>query len=140
MSKADLFREFLEKINFHFREGSNSDFGIHFFMSQQGIKGGQTVTVVFVFPKNENYVNVKILDIATIDSPLKREELLKLLNEFNLRYRYGKFTVDETGNIGLEWTLTTMDSFNPELIMDFCCVMIECLQDEYPKIMKLQWA
>lgn len=140
MSKADLLREYLEEIDYHFHEGSNSDFGIHFFMAQQGIKGGQTVTVVVEFPDDEKFVGLKIFDIATIDSPLKREELLKLMNDFNRRYRFGKFTIDSNGSILMEWTLMTVDSFNPKLIMELCFTMVECVEDEYPKLMKLQWA
>lgn len=140
MSNVDLFREYLEEINLRFREDSPFDSGLHFFIGRQGLKGGQTVTIAFEFPENEKYVGLRIFDIATIDSPLKRDELLKLINEINLRYRIGKFMVNDRGSILVEWNVMTAIGFNPQLIVEMCLAIVGCIEDEYPKLMKLQWA
>ena len=140
MSNVDLMRDYLDEIGYRYREGSDSDLGVNFFVSQQGIKGGQTVTIVFEFPGNEKFVSIKILDIAMIDSPLKREELLKLLNELNESYRFGRFTANDNGEVSIDWTVTTINNFDPKLIIDLCVVIVKSLEDEYPKLMKLQWA
>lgn len=140
MSNVNLLKDYLDEIGLRYRENTDSESGNSYLILQEVLKGGQTVTILFEFPENVEVVSIKIWDIATIDSPLKREELLKLLNELNWRYRFGKFSADDKGQVTMDWAVMTIDNFDCKFIVDLCGLLLRTLEEEYPKLMKLQWA
>lgn len=141
MSCADKFRNYLNQSDIHFEEGKLDDGG-KFYRFYQSVKNGETLTFIFLFSSDDTWVDINIFNIATIESPLKRGEVLKLINSLNTTYRYPKFVVDERGEISTQTSIPIADPMNFDadaifLVSYFCYRAIE---EEYPKFMKLRWA
>ena len=84
MSKLDLFKEHLDEREYRYREVTDKEGVTRGFIAQHEIKDNQLLTVVFEFPEEENFVDVRIFDIAKIEDSSKRENLLELINELYL--------------------------------------------------------
>ncbi|GFZ84447.1 hypothetical protein GCM10010978_25980 [Compostibacillus humi] len=137
MSNSAVFQQTLNEKNIYMER--NQDEGGVFFRVHQSIKGGGNVLVVVFFSNNENIVDINIFNIARIDNPLKKEELHKLLNELNKQFRYAKF-IEDQGGIFAQDSIDVHDYFSPMLILDHVAMLINTVEDVYPKFMKLQWA
>ena len=139
MSKLDLFKEHLDEREYRYREVTDKEGVTRGFIAQHEIKDNQLLTVVCEFPEEENFVDVRIFDIAKIEDSSKRENLLELINELNLKYRFGKFFVRDTGDVVMQWSLFIKDHFDPAFLLDMTFILVGNVGEEYPKFMKLQW-
>lgn len=139
MSNSDLFRDYLDERGYHYQEGTDDERGSRGFIAQQDIKGNQTLTIIFEFPEKETYVDVRIFDIAIIKDPSKREEVLELINELNLMFRFGKFFIRDSGDVVMQCSLFVKDYFDPEFVLNMAFLLIECIEEAYPRFMKIQW-
>lgn len=139
MSIVSTFRNYLHEQQFIMEEIQDEDGGI-FFRTRQNFNNGGTVILIVSFNKSEDIVDLQSLNIANIDGPLKKESLLKLINELNSQYRYTKFT-EENGRVDCKYSLATNEKvFDPSHIFDTLVMLYNSAQDTYPKFMKLQWA
>ncbi len=139
MSNSDLMRDYFKNTEYTFNEGID-DYGCVFFCSHPIVlDAGNNITLVFQFGKDEKVLDIKIFNIATIESPLKREELLKLTNELNITYRFGKFVVNSQGDIVMEETIAAFEDFNPKEVVEVGYIMARSVNESYEKFMKLRW-
>lgn len=139
MRKSDLFRDYLEEKGFHYYEGTDDEVGTRGFVIEQRIEGGQTLTIIFEFPEHEEFLEIRIINIATIDEPSKQDELLRLINELNLGYIFGKFFIRNQGEVVVTCPIFTTDYFEPAFVKNMAALLLESIEKEYPKFMKLQW-
>lgn len=140
MSCVDEFRNYLRNQDFHFEEDVTEENEV-FFRLRQSVKNGETLLIVFLFGENKSYLDINIFNIATIDSPLKRDDLLKLINDLNRMYRYPKFVVTDNGEVMAQAAVAIEDGlFSPRSAMLTSMLIIKAIETEYPKFMKLRWA
>lgn len=137
MSKATTFKNLLEQNNIYMEE-NHDEIGT-FFRAPQALKGGGNVLVVVSFSNQESIVDISIFNIAHIENPLKKEELHKLMNELNMDYRYAKFIESDNGVIA-QYSYDVREHFNPGIVLDHIALLLNVVDDAYPKFMKLQWA
>lgn len=137
MSKSTIFRNKLNELNIYMEENQD-EYGV-FFRTTQSIKNGGNVLIAVSFNKDETLIDLNVFNIAKIDNPLKKEELHKLINELNKNYRYTKFTEHE-GNITAQYSYDIFDDFDPSRTMNHIVLLLNTVEDAYPKFMKLQWA
>ena len=137
MSKSTIFKNLLEQNNIYMEE--NRDEIGTFFRAPQSLKSGGNVLVVVSFSNQESIVDISIFNIAQIENPLKKEELNKLINELNKDYRYAKF-IESDNSVIAQYSYDVREHFNPGLVLDHVALLLNVVDDAYPKFMKLQWA
>jgi|SRR5690625_2065117 len=138
MSNISIFESHLQKNNIHLEEIQMEDGSIAF-RGRESLKGGGNIIFVIVFNNSQDIVDIKVLNIANIDSPLKKEAILDLINELNMIYRYSKFYIND-GAIDAEYSLRLGDNqLDPQILMSYLILLINAAEESYPKFMKLQW-
>ena len=101
MSNFERLKNLLSDKNVNFEERHDEDRTS--LIVRQNIKNAGTVAVVLTFNEDQTILDVDFYGVAHIDSPLKREELLKLVNELNCTYRFPKFEVIDGGNVVVQY-------------------------------------
>lgn len=87
------------------------------------------------------YTMIQVRVAGQIVKAEKRPAVIEYLNGLNENYKVFKYYVSEAGDIVIESCLTfTDDNFAPELIHAVINVILQHLQEEYSKIMKVVWA
>lgn len=132
------FEEYLRDKDFIYEEDSLDD-GTPFVRMRQTIENGEPLLIIIGF--SDGYTEVDIFNIATIESPLKRDELLKLVNDLNLKYRYPRFMVNDEGRVSAEMSISHKDQslFDVAAPMHMAMFAVKAIIDEYSKFMKLRW-
>ena len=138
MSNVALFRNFLLAENIHMNEGSFED-GSVYFMREQTIENGGNVLLAVHFNQNEDIVDLKVLGIAKITNPLKKEQFHSLINQLNTGYRFTKF-YEQNGEISATYSMFIGERHNPQDIIDTLIMVYNSCSDNYGKFMKLVWA
>lgn len=140
MGCVEEFRNYLREEDFYFEEDVTEENEV-FFRLKQSVKNGETLLIVFLFGANRTYLDINIFNIATIDSPLKRDDLLKLINELNSTYRYPKFLANKNGEVMVQAAIAIEDDvFSPKSAVLTSMLLINAIEKEYAKFMKLHWA
>lgn len=119
-------------------EGSLED-GSVLFRAKQGIENGGSVVLLVAFTPEEHIVDLKILDIAKITNPLKKESFHALINDLNLNYRFTKFC-EENGSISAEYSMSIFPNFDPEEIFNKLIMLYKSSSESFPKFMRLVWS
>lgn len=133
------FKRFLRNKEVYFEE--NTDDESRVIILRQSIANSTELTIVVDFSNNSTLVNVYVGDIAHIDSPLKREELLKLVNEMNMTYTFMKLVALDDGVVRAKISLFVHDETDYEDLFLAIIITIKNIEDEvYKKFMRLQWA
>ena len=111
MSNVAIFRNYLEEVNLHMEEVEGED-GI-FFRTRQSFDNGGNVLVVSSFNAEEDLVDLRILGLASINDPLKKELVHKLVNQLNVDYRFAKF-IEIDGEISVSYSYNLIkNELNP---------------------------
>ena len=131
------FKNHLQSENFYMEENKNSD-GSSFFSTEQRTENGANIRIVVAFSNEYPSVDIYAFNIAEVKDPLKKESVLKLLNNLNLNYRYTKFTIDDNDSITLSSALDfTETNFDPSLILRHIFMIYNGANDEFKSFMKL---
>ena len=108
---------------------------------RQNIKNAGTVAVVLTFNEDQTILDVDFYGVAHIDSPLKREELLKLVNELNCTYRFPKFEVIDGGNVVVQYPFLIDENCDFDHVFFIIGSVLNIIEtDAMGKFMKLQWS
>lgn len=133
------FKRFLRNKEIYFEEDVND--GARLVVMHQRIANSIELTMIVDFSNNNSVVSILIGDIAHIDSPLKKEELLKLINELNIEYNFMKFFVLDNGSVRANINLFVHDETDYDDIVMSIIVTVKAIEDEaYKKLMRLQWS
>jgi len=86
MSNVEAFRNHINELEVFMEEVKleNGDTG---FRMQETIKGGGNVLFGIIFNADETIVDINVWGLADITNPMKKEDLLYLLNTLNQDYR-----------------------------------------------------
>lgn len=139
MTNFERFKDFLRGENLNFEENTTDD-GINYIRMWQEIENAGTLLIIFDFDKEEQRMTLRMFNIAKISSPLKRDELLRLVNEMNLEYNYMKFIVRDDGEVIMNYTVDVDSSYNYAKMLTIAAVTIEVIKKEMKKFMQLQWS
>lgn len=140
MIKSELFRNYLYKSGYWYREFNNDEVGSCGFVIEESIEGGQTLEIIFEFPKVDAFMEIRISNIATIEDPSKQYALLRLINELNITYLFSKYFIRGQGEIVMTCLVFTTEEFNPVFVKDLTVLLINTIEKDYPRFMQLQWA
>lgn len=141
MNNYDVFEKYLESDNFRMEKVRDED--CVFFRTEQRTDNGATVLLVSSFYDNSNIVEVEVYNLAKLNSPLKEDKFLYLLNELNRSSRFTKFILTPNNDIKLFYSYIAEENFTMESakeVLDTMIMLFRSAEEAYPKFMKLQWA
>ena len=139
MDIVEKIRTRFQKDGIMFDEDTNED-GVTFFRLRQKTES-EYLIILISFNNDYSACDITIGNIVRIESPLKREELLKLLNEFNGKYRYQKYFVEDNGDVLVQYSLPVTDSTEGEDVERVLIIILGgIIKDNLPKFMKLRWS
>ena len=130
-----------DDIGVSFEESTEN--GTRLILLRQRIANSTELTIIIDFSRNEsNVVPVVIGDIAHIDSPLKKEEFLKLINEVNEEYNILKmYVVSDSDAVRAQLTFFVHDESDyDDIVMVFIGTIRSIEGEIYKKFMRLQWS
>ena len=142
MNNFDRLKNLLIDENIHFNEGRADD-DSPYVLFRQPIENAGTLTIIVGFSgRDQSKVSLAIYNIAKISSPLKRDELLRIINKLNKDYDYFKFFAEDNGAVSAGYDAKIDSNYDFEdllrLVATACKVVIE--EDAVKQFMKLQWA
>jgi len=135
MLNSEIFSKKLKDNNIFMEQNKDED-GVYFRI-QQTLDYGNNVLVAVIFTNDESIIDINIFNLIKIDDPAKRRELHTLLNEFNKKFRFVKFT-DLGGSITAQYSYDIRDHFNPQLAIDYIGLFLNAAEKVYPELIKLQ--
>lgn len=139
MGNFAKFKQYLDEQDIYFEEGNAN--GILFVRMREQIENAATLLIVVDFDANETIATMRIFNVAKIDSPLKKDELLRLVNDLNDSYRFVKYIVADDGEVSIRYSIQVDESYDFSNLMFVIAITIKSLrEDELKKFMKLQWA
>lgn len=143
MNYYDQYKQLLNKMEVHYQEhpGDDGEKGISFSV---GVSDREDLIVIGVFDANESVFDLTIANVATITSILKREDVLKTLNELNSIVRYGSFSVKDDGRVICRHSILLPKNKNEEIVLANIFHVLELMTstvvtDAYPRLMRIQW-
>ena len=139
MSNFERLKNLLSDKNVNFEERHDEDRTS--LIVRQNIKNAGTVAVVLTFNEDQTILDVDFYGVAHIDSPLKREELLKLVNELNCTYRFPKFEVTDGGNVVVQYPFLIDENCDFDHVFFIIGSVLNIIEtDAMGKFMRLQWS
>lgn len=117
----------------------NGKIGFKFY---QSIENGPRLLLGVIFNSDDTIVDLTIYNIAKLTNPLKKENYLHLVNELNDNYRYTKFVVTEELEVNATYSMilpTNNYDFSSD-IFDSLIMILQTVEDSFPKFMRLQWS
>lgn len=138
-NNVSVFRMYLQEKEVYMEEGTNED-GTSFFRLEQRLKNGGSVVLAIGFDESEEIIDLYVFNVADIVDAYKRESTLKLINELNRDLRYSKFTLDDSGRVTSNYCMMFEDNFNPDVLMRQLVLALNCVEEVYPKFMKIVWS
>ena len=140
--KAEAFKKYLEAQKFDgvfsIEELENDEWETALFRSQVDINGNKLPTVV-IFDKSV-YGLLRVLVAPQVLRDENETAVLKLINEYNKKYKAFKYYVDDAGSLVLDICMIAADEKEAgEKVYAMYDVIIQHLNDSYKEIMKSIW-
>lgn len=127
----------LDELELHYRvtQGKKSDV-IRMNMSTDS---GAKMEYV-IFPSgSQSDVSVRIFSL--VKSPEnKREDILKVCNELNSKFRYAKFVLDSDLDVNVEYDIARNNGALGETAMEIIVRFHKIINEAYPMLMRTIWA
>ena len=138
MENFSRFKDLLNTTGIKFEEGRNGD---HKFVKIQQLINSTVLIVFYVdFVSDETIVDLFVYGVSKIDNPLKRSEMLKLVNEMNLKYRYVKYVISDNGDLVIQYTVDIDENYNFRNLLKVIIFIVKALEEDVIKrFMMLQW-
>ena len=135
------FKELIDKVGYRYEEGMA---GNPYIMIPITIANTVRLRIFFIFDEVEGgdkaLISMKIFDVANISSPLKRDDLLRLLNDINAKYKFCRYVADNDGDVSIYYDCYADSIYALTSIVFVFSKTLEALEDEeLKKFMKLQW-
>lgn len=104
-----------------------------------GFEGG-SIEVFFHFDEDDAHVHIEGINFINVPEN-KYDQMYKVLNECNDRYKHFKFVLDtKNGQITVsDDDIIQLDTCGPECF-ELMLRMVQVVQDVYPTLMKAMWA
>lgn len=133
-------KRFFDRHNFYYQEDV-TDEGRKFFRLQQRIAGSETLGIVLVFDEKETVLDIIVFNIATVSDHGKYEELLKIINELNAKYKFWKFIASKDGEVRAEYNLVVESELSCKAVILPIELLVCCMSEDglHKSLKRLQW-
>ncbi|GFN36610.1 YbjN domain-containing protein [Tepidimicrobium xylanilyticum] len=137
-SNAQQFRSYLQSQNINLQFNEEND-GSTTVVIRETLKTGGNIRILVVFNKTDSLVSVYGGDFINGINPVKRDYVYEAINELNMKYTYLKFVFQNDSIMAQAFTLVD-NNFRSEVIMDIILGMLNIIEEEYPKLMRIIWS
>lgn len=105
-----------------------------------GVNGkGVTYTMKFISKTSDNNVlGLRIFNLVQVPGE-KRRDVLKLLSDFQSRYRFWRFNLDNTNNVNVEYDFPPATSKHGAMAVEMFLRTMKMIDDIYPELSQCIW-
>ena len=139
--KAEQFQQYLQEKeidSFVVEELEDDAMGTVVFRSHIVIEGQQLSTLVIM--DNSIFVLVRVVLLQKAKSSEKELEIMRLMNDENMKYKPFKLYLNKDGDCVLDISLVNdRDDFSGDTVYTMFKVSIDYLNENYRRIMKAIW-
>ncbi|WP_150844197.1 YbjN domain-containing protein [Clostridium sp. UBA1353] len=97
--------------------------------------------ILFIISMDDSVYTILQCRLMKLNNPAKREKMLYLLNQLNSHYKANKFVLTDDDNIDFSVPFIAIEEdFNPEILMLLTHSILEGLEEDYAKIMRVIWS
>ena len=139
--KAQKFSNFINERNINVFQIQDLEGDMHPVVYRSAMEvGGQNLPTMLVID-DSIYVMLQVRVGAGLVKDSNRAAVMAHMNSLNENYKVFKYYANENGDIVIESCIPTTDEeFMPELVHQVIYVVVEHLNEEYPKLMKTVWS
>ncbi|MBQ9459888.1 MAG: YbjN domain-containing protein [Oscillospiraceae bacterium] len=130
--------EAFEKNNLKFRAEAKDD-DTSYVETAFGTKHGGSIQILFISHDDDNDVAVRSFAVISGVPAEKRAAVLEVINECNDEFRFAKFTIDEDGDINMEYDFPASAAEVGEPACEIAARFVQILDETYPRFMKVIW-
>jgi len=133
---AKIFKEYLIELGMNLKFIDDSDDSTILEINQN-LENGINCKILVSF--SDGLISVFGVNFIGGINPVRKNDLLDLINILNEKYTYLKFVLLESG-ISINSFIIVNDNFNPTILMNVIKSNLEVIEEEYSNIMKVMWA
>ncbi len=137
MIKEKKFDNYLREHELTF-EKLDVEGGVVAYTFNYTISGNNVAFFLFI---NDPVIILLHSRLMKLNNPAKREKMLYLLNQLNSKYNLSKYVLTDDDDIDFTVPFIAMeDDFNPEVVMAVTSSILSDLEEDYAKIMRVNWS
>lgn len=96
------------------------------------------IQIHFISTDEDNDVGVYVTELVHVEAD-KVRKVLPVLNSFNARYRYLKFTLDSDNDINIKYDLPLSGGNVGECALEMIARFVKIIREVYPELMRVLW-
>lgn len=145
MGISDAIQKELDRNEWNYEISDETDEGrqeTYFYMRNE-LDNDEPITAVIVvreFDHADGFIKIKLYDIAYLEEPDLRAELLAKINAWNGEFRYVKFCLDRDQDVVLDIDLPLdlhKGEFQPDCVMAMMAVGMRIVEKVFDELMEL---
>lgn len=145
MGISDAIQKELDRNEWNYEISDETDEGrqeTYFYMRNE-LDNDEPITAVIVvreFDHADGFIKIKLYDIAYLEEPDLRAELLAKINAWNGEFRYVKFCLDRDQDVVLDIDLPLdlhKGEFQPDCVMAMMAVGMRIVEKVFDDLMEL---
>jgi len=106
---------------------------------QFGIKNGGSYRIRFISTDDDNDVAVRVYSLLSVEGDQK-EKVFPVLNTINRKFRFVKFTMDDDGDINVEYDFPVSSPAPEKCAKEIVVRLVSIIDKAYPDLMRAMWA
>ena len=106
---------------------------------QFGIKNGGSYRIRFISTDDDNDVAVRVYSLLSVEGDQK-EKVFPVLNTLNRKFRFVKFTMDDDGDINIEYDFPVSTVAPEKCAKEIVIRLVSIIDKAYPDLMRAMWA
>ncbi|MEH7459708.1 hypothetical protein CON65_20660 [Bacillus pseudomycoides] len=135
------FKDYLKSNDIYMEENVDENDGSVFFAVNLETESGAQIRLIAAFHSDHPTVDVYCFNVAQLSESTSKNDVLHIINELNMAYRFAKFTLNNRDAIDISTSLVFSEPhFNPALVFEHTRMLYKLANDEYEKLMKVIWS
>lgn len=122
------------KLKVFVEDGDVSDVWLQF-----TVENGAPYRIHFLSNDEDNDVSMRVFSLVKVEEE-KRDSVIQVLNELNVKYRYTKFVCDKDGDVNVEYDYPITGSNPAESAEEMVIRFAHIVSEAFPQIMRAVWA
>ena len=103
------------------------------------VENGAPYRIHFLVSDEDNDVSMRVFSLVKVEEE-KRDNVIQVLNNLNVQYRYTKFVCDKDGDVNVEYDYPLTGSNPAESAEEMVIRFAQIVREAFPQIMRAVWA
>ncbi|KEK24246.1 hypothetical protein [Bacillus gaemokensis] len=132
------FKDYLKSNEIYMEENVDENDGSVFFAVNLDTESGAKIRLIAAFHNEHPTVDMYCFNVVRLHDSTPKDEVLRLINELNIAYRFAKFTINDRNSIDISTSLAFSEpNFNPALVFEHTLQLYQIANKEYENLMKV---